>query len=61
VNDEPQCPEALFNPTTGAIRRCVLGPHAGGDLHAWHQTENGTQWRIPKTEPKEGPEWTPPF
>ncbi|MFF2773387.1 hypothetical protein ACFVU3_00625 [Streptomyces sp. NPDC058052] len=60
MSDEPQCPEALFNPVTGSLRRCVLGAHAGFDLTALHQTENGTQWRV-CTEPKEGPEWAPPF
>ena len=58
---EPQCPSALFNPMTGSIRHCVLGPHAGGDLNAWHQTENGTQWRLNIDESMEGPEWAPPF
>lgn len=38
----PQCPEALFNPETGALRRCVERGR-----HDWHQTVSGTQWRIP--------------
>jgi hypothetical protein len=58
---EPQCPEALYNPDTDTLRRCVLGPHGGLNLGVWHEAEDGIQWRIPDTEPKEGPEWTPPF
>jgi hypothetical protein len=38
----PQCPEALFNPDTGDLRRCVQRGR-----HDWHQTHGGTQWRIP--------------
>jgi hypothetical protein len=38
----PQCPEALFNPDTGALLRCVQR-----DRHDWHQTPAGTEWRLP--------------
>lgn len=38
----PQCPEALFNPENGDLRRCVQR-----GMHDWHQTSGGTQWRIP--------------
>ncbi|MFJ8583679.1 hypothetical protein ACIRD2_03325 [Streptomyces sp. NPDC093595] len=38
----PQCPEALLNPETGDIRRCVQRGR-----HDWHQTPSGTQWRVP--------------
>jgi hypothetical protein len=38
----PQCPEALFNPDTGNLRRCVQRGR-----HDWHETRGGTQWRIP--------------
>lgn len=37
-----QCPEALFNPDTGALRRCVQQGR-----HDRHQTDGGTQWEIP--------------
>ncbi|MET8826027.1 hypothetical protein ABZX40_13220 [Streptomyces sp. NPDC004610] len=57
----PQCPEALYSPATDTLRRCVLGPHAGTDSRAWHETKDGIQWRHTDTEPKEGPEWMPPF
>lgn len=39
----PQCPEALFNPETGNLRRCVVPP----SRHEWHQTASGTEWRVP--------------
>lgn len=38
----PQCPEALFNPDTGDLRRCIQNGR-----HEHHQTVGGTQWRIP--------------
>jgi hypothetical protein len=40
-NPPPQCPEALYNPDTGNLRRCVQGGR-----HEDHQTAGGTQWRI---------------
>ncbi|KUH38419.1 MULTISPECIES: hypothetical protein [Streptomyces] len=54
----PQCPAALYSPSTDTLRRCVLGPH---DWRGWHETASGIQWRDTDAEPKEGPEWTPPF
>jgi hypothetical protein len=57
---EPQCPEALYSPTTDIIRRCVLNPREH-DWRDWHETESGTQWRHRINESMEGPEWTPPF
>lgn len=45
----PQCPEALFNPDTGDLRRCVQRGR-----HDWHRTPGGTEWRLPvdsSTEP----------
>lgn len=38
----PQCPEALYNPETGDLRRCVQHGR-----HDWHQTPAGTEWRVP--------------
>ena len=46
----PQCPEALFNPDTGGLRRCV---HRG--RHDWHQTTGGTEWRVPVDSSTEVP------
>jgi hypothetical protein len=46
----PQCPEALFNPDTGALRRCVQKGR-----HDWHQTPSGTQWRIPVDSATDAP------
>jgi len=37
----PQCPEALFNPDTGDLRRCIENGR-----HDHHQTVDGTQWHI---------------
>lgn len=45
------CPEALFNPDTGALTRCIRGPH---DWRDWHESESGTQWRHATDESKEG-------
>lgn len=37
----PQCPEALFNPDTSDLRRCIQhGRHEG------HRAADGTQWHI---------------
>lgn len=41
-SDVPHCPEALFNPDTGALLRCVQQGR-----HDWHQTPSGTQWNVP--------------
>ncbi|MGW3196251.1 hypothetical protein ACWDBD_17025 [Streptomyces sp. NPDC001118] len=38
----PQCPEALFNPDTGDLLRCIQDGR-----HNWHETPGGTQWRTP--------------
>jgi hypothetical protein len=38
----PQCPEALLNPDTGDLRRCVQQGR-----HGQHQTPSGTQWTVP--------------
>jgi hypothetical protein len=38
----PQCPEALFNPDTDDLRRCVAPP----GLHELHQAADGTEWHI---------------
>jgi hypothetical protein len=46
----PQCPEALFNPDTGDLRRCVQQGR-----HEWHETPGGTQWRIPADATTDGP------
>lgn len=40
-SDVPQCPEGLFNPDTGALRRCIQR-----GKHDQHQTLNGTQWTV---------------
>lgn len=46
----PQCPEALFNPETDDLRRCVQhGPHE------WHKTPGGTEWRVRVDESTEVP------
>ncbi|WP_420032307.1 hypothetical protein ACN2WE_05440 [Streptomyces sp. cg28] len=38
---KPQCPEALYDPGTGNLRRCTQnGPHDD------HQAADGAQWRI---------------
>lgn len=37
----PQCPEALFNPDTGGLFRCVQRGR-----HEQHQTHGGTQWTV---------------
>jgi hypothetical protein len=45
VTEEPRaplCPEALFNPDTGDLRRCVQQGR-----HDQHQAPSGTQWTIP--------------
>lgn len=42
----PQCPEALFNPDSGDLRRCVQQGR-----HEWHETAGGTQWRMPGDGP----------
>lgn len=39
---EPQCPEALFNPDTGDLLRCIVPPGP----HDWHKTPGGTEWRV---------------
>lgn len=36
----PQCPEALYNPDTDTLRRCIRGPHQD-----WHETEGGLKWQ----------------
>lgn len=41
-NPVPQCPEALFNPDTGDLLRCIVPP----SRHDLHQTASGTEWRI---------------
>jgi hypothetical protein len=41
-SDVPQCPEALFNPNTGILLRCVQRGR-----HDWHQTPSGSQWNVP--------------
>lgn len=46
----PQCPEALFNPETGNLLRCVQRGR-----HDWHQTAGGTEWRIPVDSSTEAP------
>lgn len=46
----PQCPEALFNPDTGDLRRCTVSGR-----HEDHQTAGGTQWRIPVNTTAEVP------
>jgi hypothetical protein len=38
---EPRCPEGLYNPDTGALRRCMQRGR-----HDQHQTLNGTQWTV---------------
>lgn len=47
----PQCPEALYNPDTGDLFRCVAPP--GG--HDLHQTPGGTEWRVPVNHGTETP------
>lgn len=47
----PQCPEALFNPDTGDLFRCIVPP----SLHEWHQTPGGVEWRIPVDQKTETP------
>lgn len=47
---DPQCPEALFNPDTGALLRCVQR-----DRHDWHQTPAGTEWRLPADSSTKAP------
>jgi hypothetical protein len=47
---DPQCPEALFSPDTGALLRCVQRDH-----HDWHQTPAGTEWRLPASASTEVP------
>jgi len=41
-SDVPQCPEALFNPDTGSLLRCVQEGR-----HDWHKTPGGTHWNVP--------------
>ncbi|MGW7597297.1 hypothetical protein [Streptomyces antimycoticus] len=50
-NPVPQCPEALFNPATGDLLRCVAPP--GG--HDLHQTPDGTEWSVPVDSSTEAP------
>jgi hypothetical protein len=54
VSDEespgPQCPEALFNPDTDGLRRCIQDGR-----HEDHQTADGTQWHIPVNTTAEVP------
>ncbi|MEU2566574.1 hypothetical protein [Streptomyces althioticus] len=40
--EKPQCPEALFNPDSGVLLRCVRQ-----DLHTLHRTPSGTHWSLP--------------
>jgi hypothetical protein len=49
-NPAPQCPEALINPDTGDLRRCVQRGR-----HDWHQTPGGTEWRVPVDSSIESP------
>jgi len=46
----PQCPEALFSPETGDLRRCVQHGR-----HDWHRTSGGTEWRVPVDSSAEVP------
>lgn len=46
----PQCPEALFNPDTGALLRCVQRGR-----HDSHKTPGGTEWRVPVDSSIESP------
>jgi hypothetical protein len=46
----PQCPEALFNPDTGDLHRCIQDGR-----HEDHQTAGGTQWRLPSNSTAEVP------
>lgn len=50
-NPVPQCPEALFDPDTGDLRRCVVPP--GG--HDLHQAPDGTEWSVPVDSSTEVP------
>lgn len=40
--DVPQCPEALHDPDTGSLLRCVQEGR-----HDWHKTPGGVQWSSP--------------
>ncbi|MFI9194095.1 hypothetical protein ACIG0A_32955 [Streptomyces californicus] len=45
--ETPQCPEALYDPETNTLFRCINGP----GQHDWHQDEHATRWRDPMADP----------
>ena len=46
TNQTPQCPEALYDPGTDTLFRCINGP----GQHDWHKDQHGTQWRDPMAD-----------
>jgi len=45
-NATPQCPEALYDPETDTLFRCINGP----GQHDWHQDKYATRWRDPMAD-----------
>ncbi|MGW9238116.1 hypothetical protein ACWGRL_05165 [[Kitasatospora] papulosa] len=46
TDETPQCPEALYDPETDTLFRCINGP----GQHDWHQDRFAVRWRDPMAD-----------